>query len=62
VIGDGRIEIYMFTASSLLSIKCHFNVMVLLHAASLCLSAHILPYSGATISIEDKREKDAVML
>jgi len=62
VIGEGRIERYMFTAASLLSIKRPFNLMFLLQAASLCISVHMLSYSGATISIEDKREKDAVML
>jgi len=54
-------DIYMFTVSSLLSIKCHLNLMFLLHAASLCLSAHILPYSSAAIRIEDKGE-DALLL
>jgi hypothetical protein len=52
----------MFTASSLLSIKRPFNIRFLLHAASPCLSAHILTYSGATIRIEDKREEDALLL
>jgi hypothetical protein len=52
----------MFTASSLLSIKRPFNLMFLLHAASLFLPANILPYSGATIRIKDKREEDALLL
>jgi hypothetical protein len=49
--GEGRIERYMFTASSLLSIKSPFSLMFLLHAASLFIPANILPYSGATVVV-----------